>query len=135
MTSTTTLDLACDLWIIRQWQAQLALRSGQVKACNALLSEELHDESQGYGLPADYTCGPRLHAFAGSDCEVWLCCVNPAWTSAQNLIRLLPTLVDDQDMEWSMQADGDSPFVLALNSRSVTGAYRMEGANVVATAY
>ena len=72
-------DVACDLWIIREWQANEALRSGAVAACNAVLAEELDDEQAGYGLPDDYTSGRRLHVFGDDDCEVWLGCLNGEW--------------------------------------------------------
>lgn len=112
-------DVACDLWIIRDWKAGEALCSGAVSACNAILVEALDDEQAGYGLPSDYTCGPRLHVFAGEDCEVWLGCLDARWFAPGGVGEWVAGMVADPDMASAIAQDG--VCVLTLDGRSVTG--------------
>lgn len=117
-------DVACDLWIIREWQAGEALRSGAVATCNEALAEELDDEQAGYGLPDDYTSGPRLHVFSSDDCEVWLGCLNGAWVSPERLLRLIALMIADPDEAECVALDGG--YVVVVDGRQVTGEYRCE---------
>lgn len=112
-------DVACDLWIIRDWKAGEALRSGAVLTCNAVLAEALDDEQAGYGLPSDYTCGPRLHVFADADCDVWLGCLDARWFSPGCVADWISRMVADPDMASAILEDG--VYVLTLDGRSVTG--------------
>lgn len=117
-------DVACDLWIIREWQASEALRSGAISACNAVLAEELDDEQAGYGLPDDYTSGRRLHVFADDDCEVWLGCLNGAWVCPEKALRLFVSMIADPDEAECIAQGG--VYVVALDGRQVTAEYRCE---------
>lgn len=114
-------DVACDQWIIREWQASEALRSGEVAACNAVLAEELDDDEAGYGLPDDYTCGPRLHVFADDDCEVWIGCFNPMHVSPAQCSRI--ALMTEEEMMHALIRDG-GPYVLLLDGRAVVAEHR-----------
>jgi len=108
-------DVICDLWIIRDWQANEALRAGNVDACNAMLAEALDDEAAVYGLPHDYTAGRRVHVFANADCEVWLGCYDPEWCNA---ISVLP----DTGMADAVAEDG-GPYAILLDGRAVVGVH------------
>lgn len=107
-------DVSCDMWIIREWQAGEALRSGEIAACNAVLAEELDDEAAGYSLPDGYTAGRRVHVFADADCEVWFGCFDPSWCNA--------ILVSDVDMADAVAEEG-GPYALLLDGRAVIGVY------------
>lgn len=107
-------EVPCDLWIIRDWQANEALRTGAVATCNAFLAESLDDEAAGYGLPDGYTAGPRVHVFANADCEVWFGCFDPTWCDA--------ILVSDVDMAEAVTEEG-GPYALLLDGRAVVGVY------------
>lgn len=117
-------DVGCDLWIISEWQAKELLRAGNINACNRMLAEQLDSEQAGYGLPDNYTCGPRLHVFGDEDCEVWLGCLDSAWIDPGKICQLIALMVADLGMAAAITEDG--AYVVALDGRNVTGWHRSE---------
>lgn len=108
-------DVACDLWIIEEWLSQRAWPKASPEQRAAILAGAMDGERAGYGLPDDYTAGPRVHVFAASDCEVWLGCFDPSWCNA---VGLAP----DTEMAVLVAADG-GPYALRLEGRAVVGVY------------
>jgi hypothetical protein len=113
-------DVPCDMWIIREWRAGEALRSGAVADCNAVLAEVLDDEEAGYGLPADYTCGQRLHVFLDDDCEAWLGCLSTPWISPEMACEWISRMLSNVGRDL-VAAEESGPYVVMLDGRSVTG--------------
>lgn len=117
-------DIGCDLWIIREWQTEQCWRNASDDARGKMLAEQLDDEQAGYGLPEDYTAGKRLHVFGDEVCEVWFGCMNGQWLAPEDVCSLLALMIGDPDMASCVALDG--AYVVTLDGRNVTGAYRSE---------
>lgn len=121
---SSTIDVACDLWIIREWKIARDFPLASPDERIAMLMETLEDEAAGYGLPEDYRAGPRLQVFATDDCEVWLGCLSACWIAPEKLLRATSLMIAD-DMDCAI----DAPFVVRLEERRVTHWYKVEASD------
>lgn len=116
-------DLACDLWIIREFLTKKHWEEMNEAQRNASLKEQLDDELAGYELPDDYSAGMRAHVFADEDCDVWFACCNWSYIDAKRLASLIPLMFSDVDMAEATMID-NKICVMVLDGRSVVGTYQ-----------
>ena len=91
-------DLACDLWIIRDFLTKKYWNKMTEAQRAKDLAEQLDDELAGYGLPDDYAAGKRAHIFATDECHVWLAACRWDNVSPIKLTNLMPLMLTDNDM-------------------------------------
>lgn len=100
-------DLACDLWIIRDFMTKKAWNDMTEPQRTKALAEELDDELAGYGLPDDYTARKRAHIFATDECETWLAACYWNDIKPETLINLIPLMFVDTETAVATLSDND----------------------------